>query len=652
MGRVSLSERSDEEGLAMARVRAILPPTSVPLVLLLVWQGLVLGFDVPKGIFPSLGNVIDILVSSYQVLVTDAYVTFVKEVLFGFTFGLAGGFAAGVAIAYSGFLQRGFLPLAAAFGAVPIVGLAPVLGRAFGVDWESKAAVVVIITFFPVVLNTVAGLTEVDQLKLELLRAYGANRWDVILQTPAAERPAVRIQRPQAGGGTVGDQRDRGRIPDPGTTRRTGATHQPLRPSGGLRRGVRRHLSVQSHFDPDVRIAVGARAVADRLAPDPFARKIPSVQQRGHASNSPAAPRHRPTHRYSTTQGGNVKRLAVLIAALLLSAGLAQDDLVDVVFQSKWFPQSQFAGYFVAIDQGYYAEEGLNVMVLDGGNVNPTVQVATGNADFGTDWIANMLVQREQGLEVVQIAQVFQTPGYRMVALSDSDIETFDDLAGTTVGVWGFGNEFVSQAVFAALGFTSDLDATAANPDVNAMVYAFDPSLVFPNEVGVASAMTYNELDQIVGLGFPLEQLNVLDPADIDAALLEDLIFTTPELLASDDFKGSGFSGRNVAERFLRVTIRGWEYAVANQDEAVSIVLGSCGDTCAGSGSTQSPLIHQTWQMARIAELVSPVEGTMIGPIDRRTWDRSVELLRDVGLLADPVNLDDVVDTSVLTTIY
>ncbi len=182
LGRVSLSERSDEEGPAMARVRAILPPTSVPLVLLLVWQGLVLGFDVPKGIFPSLGNVIDILVSSYQVLVRDAYVTFVKEVLFGFTFGLAGGFVAGVAIAYSGFLQRGFLPLAAAFGAVPIVGLAPVLGRAFGVDWESKAVVVVIITFFPVVLNTVAGLTEVDQLKLELLRAYGANRWDVFFK--------------------------------------------------------------------------------------------------------------------------------------------------------------------------------------------------------------------------------------------------------------------------------------------------------------------------------------------------------------------------------------------------------------------------------------------------------------------------------------
>jgi NitT/TauT family transport system substrate-binding protein len=346
-----------------------------------------------------------------------------------------------------------------------------------------------------------------------------------------------------------------------------------------------------------------------------------------------------------------VSLIAALVVALALSVGSAQDDLVEVVFQSKWFPQSQFAGYFVAIDKGYYAEEGLSVTVLDGGNVNPTVQVASGNADFGTDWIANMLVQREQGLEVIQIAQVYQTAGYRMVALADSPIESFEDLGGSTVGVWGFGNEFVSQAVFAALGLTSDLDATVTNADVNAVVYAFDPALVFPNEVDVASAMIYNELDQIIGLGFPLDDLTVLDPADVDAALLEDLIFTTPELLASDDFKGSGLSGSEVAERFVRATLRGWQFAVDNPGEAVFIVLGYCGDTCSGSGSTQSPLIHQTWQMARVAELVSPTMDTVIGDIDRGAWERSVDLLVEVGLLAEPIAFDDVVDTSVLDAI-
>ncbi len=333
-----------------------------------------------------------------------------------------------------------------------------------------------------------------------------------------------------------------------------------------------------------------------------------------------------------------------LLAAL--PVGFAQ-DLIDVTFQSKWFPQAQFAGYFVAQAQGFYEEEGLNVTVLDGGNVNPTVQVASGNADFGTDWIANMLVQREQGLNVVQIAQIYQNSGYRMVALNDSGIEEFADLAGRTVGVWGFGNEFVAQAVFAAEDLTSDLDPTVTNPDVNAVVYAFDPSLVFPNEVEVASAMTYNELDQIVGLGYPLDTLTILDPAEIDADLLEDLIFTTPELLETADFKGSGVSGREVAERFLRASIRGWEYAVENQEEAVEIVLGFCGDTCAGSGSTQSPQIHQTWQMARVAELVKPEDDTAVGAMNEDAFEQSVALLRQVGLIADDVSYDDVVDESV-----
>ncbi len=342
-----------------------------------------------------------------------------------------------------------------------------------------------------------------------------------------------------------------------------------------------------------------------------------------------------------------MKRILVGLGILLLSGLVSAQDLIDVTFQSKWFPQAQFAGYFVAQAKGFYEEEGLNVTVLDGGNVNPTVQVASGNADFGTDWIANMLVQREQGLNVVQIAQIYQASGYRMVALNDSGIESFADLAGRTVGVWGFGNEFVAQAVFAAEDITSDLDPTVTDPDVNAVVYAFDPSLVFPNEVDVASAMTYNELDQIVGLGYGLDTLTLLDPADIDAALLEDLIFTTPELLQNPDFKGSGVSGREVAERFLRATIKGWEYAVANQEEAVSIVLESCGDTCAGSGSTQSPQIHQTWQMARVAELVAPEDDTRVGALNEEAFNRSVELLNQVGLLSEPVAYSDVVDESV-----
>lgn len=171
-GLLSVLPVDDDDGPWLPLLQRVVPAATVPFVLLLAWEGLVVGFRVPAGIFPTVSSIGTALVASWPVLMADAYLTFVQEVLFGFVIGLALGFVAGTLIAFSTFLKRGFLPLATAFGAVPIVGLAPVLGRALGVDWESKAAVVVIVTFFPVVLNTVQGLTNVDQLKLELLRSY------------------------------------------------------------------------------------------------------------------------------------------------------------------------------------------------------------------------------------------------------------------------------------------------------------------------------------------------------------------------------------------------------------------------------------------------------------------------------------------------
>lgn len=180
--RMGFMGKDDEEHKTIKRIRRFIPPAIIPFVLLLLWQGLVIGNKVPRGIFPSVTDVYLQLRLSLPVLLTDSYTTFVKEVFFGFSIGFIAGFLVGVAIALSTFLQRGFLPFAAAFGAVPIVGLAPVLGRAFGVDWESKAAVVVITTFFPVVLNTVQGLTNVDPMKLELLRAYAAKPLEVFFK--------------------------------------------------------------------------------------------------------------------------------------------------------------------------------------------------------------------------------------------------------------------------------------------------------------------------------------------------------------------------------------------------------------------------------------------------------------------------------------
>jgi len=163
-------------------LRDFLPPASIPLLLFLSWEALTEGLRIPMAFFPRISDIYQVLISAYGVLIADSIRTFFKQVLIGYLVGVTSGMAVGLVVAFSLFLRRGFLPLATALSAIPIVGLAPVLGRAFGVDWESKAAVAVIVSFFPVVINVVQGLTTIDPLKLDLMHSYAAGNRDILFK--------------------------------------------------------------------------------------------------------------------------------------------------------------------------------------------------------------------------------------------------------------------------------------------------------------------------------------------------------------------------------------------------------------------------------------------------------------------------------------
>jgi len=330
-----------------------------------------------------------------------------------------------------------------------------------------------------------------------------------------------------------------------------------------------------------------------------------------------------------------------IFAGAVLAAGLASAPAgagnVAISLQLKWFPQAQFAGYFVAKDKGFYAEEGLDVTLLPIGDQSPIQTVVSGAADFGTTWIADLLTAREKGLPVVHIAQIFQRSGFAMVALKATGLEDLCDLKGRSVGVWPSGNEYPAVALFRKCGLTSSLDPTVPNPDVTAVTYPFDPALVFPERVDLVSAMIYNEVDQIVGLGYDLDKLDVWLLPDAGINLLEDLIFTTEQVLAAEDYKGSGLSGREIAARLVRATLRGWDWAVANQEETVEkSVLPVCGNTCAGSGTRSDPRSHQMWQMQEIAKLymAGATERGCPGFLDPAAYEASVQLLLDQKILS------------------
>ncbi|MDX2272329.1 MAG: ABC transporter substrate-binding protein [Cyanobacteriota bacterium] len=317
----------------------------------------------------------------------------------------------------------------------------------------------------------------------------------------------------------------------------------------------------------------------------------------------------------------------------------AQSKPIEVKLQLKWFPQSQFAGYLVAQEKGFYEQEGLKVTLLPIGDQSPIQTVAVGGADFGTTWITDLLTARAQGLPVVHIAQMFQKSGYAMVALKSTNISKPEDFKGKKIGIWPSGNEYPALALLKKVNLTTSLDTSVSNPDVELVTYGFDPAQVFPDKVDVASAMVYNELNQIVGLGYPLDQLTVMALPDYDINLLEDLIFTTEKVLAESNFKGSGLSGKTVAAKLLKASLAGWDYAVNNPAETVQTVLSFCGETCKGSGSEADPVKHQTWQMSEIAKLyqAGPTLEGNAGLLDPQVFTANVETLKSLGILqADP----------------
>jgi NitT/TauT family transport system substrate-binding protein len=294
--------------------------------------------------------------------------------------------------------------------------------------------------------------------------------------------------------------------------------------------------------------------------------------------------------------------LLVLALLALVSATTAQ-DMVVVRLQLKWVTQAQFAGYYAALEQGYYAEEGLDVEILPGGpDIGPQQVVAAGGAEFGIDWMGSMLASREQGTGAVNIAQVFQRSGMRELTWADSGLETIEDLRGRVVGVWGFGNQYPLFAALVANGIDPN------NPDdITIFNQPFDMVAFLNREIDAAAAMTYNEMAQVLEYvdedgNFPvytLEDLNVIDLNEVGTAMLEDLVFVNEEWLAQE-------GNDEIAVKFLRASFRGWVYCRDNAADCVDYVLAE-GSTL-GAG-------HQTWMMNEINKLIWPSENG-IGQLD------------------------------------
>lgn len=159
---------------------------AVPLIfgiwLLILWEAMVRGFQVPAVLLPAPSAIGARLVAEIPTIAADFQQTFLKSVLIGWALGCGSGFLVALLVDRVPFLRRGLLPVGNLVSALPIVGVAPIMVMWFGFDWPSKAAVVVIMTFFPMLVNTVAGLEAAGRMERDLMRTYAAGHGQELLK--------------------------------------------------------------------------------------------------------------------------------------------------------------------------------------------------------------------------------------------------------------------------------------------------------------------------------------------------------------------------------------------------------------------------------------------------------------------------------------
>lgn len=163
-------------------------PVLFGVTLLVLWEVITRGLNVPQVLLPPPSAIGARFAASLPILWADFQQTFLKSVLIGYALGCGSAFLVAIAIDRSPFLQRGLLPVGNLISALPIIGIAPIMVMWFGFDWPSKAAVVVVMTFFPMLVNTVAGLAEAGRMERDLMRTYAAGYWQTLLKLrlPAA----------------------------------------------------------------------------------------------------------------------------------------------------------------------------------------------------------------------------------------------------------------------------------------------------------------------------------------------------------------------------------------------------------------------------------------------------------------------------------
>jgi NitT/TauT family transport system substrate-binding protein len=311
---------------------------------------------------------------------------------------------------------------------------------------------------------------------------------------------------------------------------------------------------------------------------------------------------------------------AAAVGALVLSGCSASSDdgddaasdsgLTPVTLQLQWLTQAQFAGYYAAVAEGYYEDEGLDVEIVQGGgDIVPQDALAAGDVDYAISWVPKVLGSIENGANITNVAQIFERSATLQVSFADQDITSAADLGGKTIGSWGYGNEWELYAGLNKAGVTDDVTVVSQSFDMNALL---------SGDIDAAQAMTYNEYAQLLetvdpetGELYTADDFTVIDWNEEGTSMLQDAIWADAGRLEDD----ADYADTTV--KFIKASIKGWAFARDDAQGAADIVTEA--------GSTLG-LSHQLWMTNEVNKLIWPSTSGGVGTIDEAAWDATVAM--------------------------
>ena len=320
----------------------------------------------------------------------------------------------------------------------------------------------------------------------------------------------------------------------------------------------------------------------------------------------------------------------LLSGLLLLGCKASQPPKApdEVTLQLKWVHQAQFAGFYMAQEKGYYAQENLKVTFLEGGQgVDIGQRVQSGQADFGVLTPEFILEKRSQGVPLTAIAAIYRRSAVVFVAMADSGIVRPSDFMGKTVAAGDPGGSQTDfELQFRAMMKRLDLDISKVN------IVPYDPAYTafYSGEVQVSPAYSTGGLIKMRQKGL---QLNLIWPDDYGIHFYSDTLATTDRLIAENP---------DLVTRFLRATLRGWQDAVEDYPQAVAVTLKYA--------RIPDPEL-QTAMMEAMLPLVHTGEDR-IGWMTPEMWQGMVDVLSEEGLLKAPCDVKQAYTLRFLSEIY